>query len=295
MFPSRRFDRTTALFVSLLAISFVVATFDVRADGHGPAGVLREGAQTLFAPAQRAVDVVVRPVLGFVDGVADLAGLRDENARLRARVAELERQVLETEALRRRLAELEAISGLESPGELATVTARVFAGGAGPFDQIRYVDRGSADGLVPGQAVVDEYGFVGRVDQVSANHARIRLVSDPLVSVGVRDQQTNETGIVSGIGGGELRLEMFRATQPVREGDVLVTDGSRYPPGIVVGFVTETARADAGFVLRAAVEPAVPLSEVDFVKIVVGWSPLDASLEETEVVVEVPAIPGTEP
>ena len=58
--------------------------------------------------------------------------------------------------------------------------------GRTPFDHVRYIDKGAKDGIVAGQAVVDEDGLVGRVDLVSANDARIRLITDPLVSVGVQ-------------------------------------------------------------------------------------------------------------
>ena len=73
---------------------------------------------------------------------------------------------------------------------------------------------------------------------------------------------------------------MFRATEPVRAGALVVTDGSRYPPGLVVGAVTTTADAEVGFVLRTQVDPAARLSEIDYVKVIVGFSPIDAGLED---------------
>jgi cell shape-determining protein MreC len=75
---------------------------------------------------------------------------------------------------------------------------------------------------------------------------------------------------------------MFRPLSPVYEGDLVVTDGSRFPPGIVVGLIDSTADAEVGFVLRADVKPAARLSQIDFVKVVVGWSPIDAAIESGE-------------
>ncbi len=272
----------TILFLMLVAVGFIVATFDVRSSGAGVAEVLREGTQSIFTPLQKGVDFVTRPVVGFVDGVANLAGLRDENDRLADRVRELEAQVLATEALEEQVMQLEAINGLEVPGELATVTARMNASGPSAFDNVRYIDKGSKDGIVKGQAVVDEDGLVGRVDLVSAGAARIRLITDPVVSVGVRVLSTNETGFVSGRGDGPLHLEMFRAKEAVYEGDRVVTDGSRFPPGIAVGTIRRTADAEVGFVLRTDVDPAARLSQIDYVKIIVGWSAIDAGLQDDE-------------
>ncbi|MGB5657165.1 MAG: hypothetical protein WBN35_11215, partial [Acidimicrobiia bacterium] len=91
MFPSgRRLDRATALFISLLAVGFLVATFDVRASGDSATTVLRGGAQALAEPIQSGIDFVVRPVVGFVDGISNVAGLRDQNERLEAEVQRLE-------------------------------------------------------------------------------------------------------------------------------------------------------------------------------------------------------------
>jgi rod shape-determining protein MreC len=280
MFSSsgRKIDRVTILFLSLVAVGFIVATFDVRSSGGGTSEVLREGTQSIFTPLQEGVDFVTRPAIAFVDGVSNLAGLREENDRLADQVRELETQVQATDALEEQVVQLEAINGLVVPGELTTVTARITASGPSAFDNVRYIDKGSKDGIVAGQAVVDEDGLVGRVDIVSASAARIRLVTDPIVSVGVRVLSTNETGIVTGRGDGPLRLEMFRAKEPVFEGDRVVTDGSRFPPDIAVGTVFATADAEVGFVLRGEIEPASRLSEIDYVKVIIGWSPIDAGL-----------------
>jgi rod shape-determining protein MreC len=284
MFPNsgRRFDRATILFVGLLVIGFIIATFDVRSRGDGVTDVLREGTQSVFTPFQKSVNWVMNPLVGFVDGMANIAGLRDENERLRFQLREAEAQMRETNTLEEKVEQLELINGLEIADDLTTVTARIYASGTSAFDNVRYIDKGAKDGIIPGQAVVDEDGLVGRVDLVSANDARIRLITDPLVSAGVRVRSTNETGIVSGRGDGPLRLEMFRPLSPVYEGDLIVTDGSRFPPGIVVGTVRTTTDAEVGFVLRADVDPSAHLSQIDFVKVVVGWSPIDAAIEDGE-------------
>ncbi len=281
MFPSgQRFDRVTALFLSLLAAGFVIATFDVRTTDSGAADTLRRGAQALLAPVQRVADAAVSPVVGFFDGVSNLVGLREQNERLEAQIAELELKLRESEALERKVAELEAINDLSPPLELPSVTARVYSSGASSFDQVRFILKGSDDGIAVGQAVVDERGLIGRIDAVTASTARVRLLTDPIVSVGVRVQETNETGVITGLGTGTLRLDMFDASTPVTAGSVVVTDGSRFPPGILVGYVAESADAAVDFVLRTTVEPAAELGKLDYVKVIVGWSPLDAEVDE---------------
>ncbi|MEN8233963.1 MAG: rod shape-determining protein MreC [Actinomycetota bacterium] len=296
MLPSgRRLDRATALFVSLLAVGFLVATFDVRASGESATGILRSGVQTLAEPVQRGIDFVVRPAVGFIDGISNVAGLRDQNERLVAEVGRLEQRLRETAALERRVRELEAINDLAPPEDLAAITARIYSSGASTFDEVRFIDKGSSHGIVEGQAVMDESGLVGRVDLVTPSSARVRLITDPIVSVGVRLQDTNQTGAVTGRGDDLLRLDMFDASEPVREGVVVLTDGSLFPPGIVVGFVNETKAADVGFALRTTVEPAAEFSTLDFVKVVIGWSPLDVDPATGDPLVDAPSFtdPGS--
>jgi rod shape-determining protein MreC len=97
--------------------------------------------------------------------------------------------------------------------------------------------------------------------------------------VGVRVQETGETGVVTGTGGGLLRLDMFDATTAVSQGSVVITEGSRYPPGIVVGYVARSEDAEVDFVLRTDVTPAAGFSQLDYVKVIVAWSPLDTEVE----------------
>jgi rod shape-determining protein MreC len=225
---------------------------------------------------------VTRPVAGFIDGVSNIAGLRDEVDRLRADNDALRSQLTDVATLENRLAELQRVNDLEPPGELATITAQISALSPTDFDQVRWINKGGDDAVAVGQAVIDEDGLVGRIDFVSSGSSRVRLVTDPRLGVGVRNLDTNETGWVEGRGQEGLLLKMFNALKPVEEGQRLVTDGTRFPPGLEVGTVAQAAEAEAGFSLITTADPVIRISELDFVKVIVGWSPLDAVEEEPE-------------
>ncbi len=294
MYSFRRFDRSTFLLITLLVISFLLATFDVRAEGSGIGTTMREGAQTLFSPLQRAMSAATRPVVAFIDGISNIAGLRDENERLRAQVAELSAQIRDRAVLETKVADLEALNDLATPGELAAVSARIASPGSSDFDQIRWIEKGTSDGISVGDAVFDDRGLVGRIDFAFEGSARVLLLTDPSFGVGVRDTSTNETGIVEGQTT-ELSLKMFQAQDPVEEGDLLVTSGSRFPPGIPVGIVKKTATNEAGFALITTVEPLVEVSRLDYVKVIVGWSPLDAGAADEVPIGSAPGLPGFNP
>jgi len=99
--PSWRpsFDRTVSLFLGLVMVSLVMITVDLRASGSGFGGAARDAVQVVFRPIQEAFNAVTDPIVGFVEGISDLVGLRSENERLRDEVAALERELAETESL----------------------------------------------------------------------------------------------------------------------------------------------------------------------------------------------------
>jgi len=108
------------------------------------------------------------------------------------------------------------------------------------------------------------------------------LILDPNVEVSVLDQSTSQAGLIRGDNENDLVLRVFSAEEPAREGSVVITAGSRFPPGITVGTISATASDDAGFGLVTRVEPAVNFSRLDYVKVIVGYSPLDATSVEEE-------------
>lgn len=289
----QRFDRSTSLMIVLVVVGFMLATFDVRSEGAGIGTTMREGVQTLFSPLQDVASAVTRPVVGFIDALSDIASLREENEALRLENEELKARVDQFGSVEAELEQLMELNDLEAPEDLSTVVARIASAGSSGFDHVRYIDKGSSDGISIGNAVIDEQGLVGRVDLVLDDRARVRLIMDPNVEVAVLDRSTSQAGIVRGDNDNDLVLLLFAADEPAREGSVIVTAGSRFPPGITVGTITETAVDDAGFGLVTRVDPAVTFSRLDFVKVIIGYSPLDApSVEEAVEADSEPEVPA---
>jgi rod shape-determining protein MreC len=271
----QRFDRSTSLLIALLVVAFLLATFDVRTAGGGVGTTMREGAQTLFSPLQDAASAVTRPVVGFIDALSDIASLREENEILRDENAALQEEVNQFASIQAEIDHLRDINDLKAPDDLPTVTAQINSPGSSQYDLVRYINKGSVDGISTGDAVIDEHGLVGRVDLVFRRSARVRLIFDPNVTISVMDEVTSQSGLLTG-DNNRLILRVFNAEEPVREGNVIVTAGSRFPPGIVIGTVKETAADDAGFGLDTEVIAAINPARLDFVKVIVGYSPLDA-------------------
>jgi len=262
-------DRPTGVFVGLLVLSLALVTVDLRASGGGLGTTLRDGAQTLFAPVERVVASATRPVADAFENLSNLFSLSADNQRLRAQVADLERQLQETESLQVRVSELEALLGVDPPAGLDSIAAQVLAVGVSEFDQVRVIDKGSDDGVGIDMPVVDEGGLIGRVVAVTGSVSRVRLITDPTIHIAVRIERTGETGVLTGRGSGPMVLELFNTDAAVVEGDLLVTADGRFPAGIPVARVRTAARAEVGFSLRTTADPVAGLTSIDFVRVLV--------------------------
>jgi rod shape-determining protein MreC len=232
-------------------------------------------------PIDRAVLAVTSPVqqaltTGFEGSVAavrnyldlrevrqDNDALRLENLQLRAAVQALGEARMENERLRKLLGYAEAVAGPE-------VTARVVA--VNPVAKLLSVRiaSGENDGVYRGMSVVTPDGIVGQVIRATGGSADVALVTDPQSRVAVRVQRSRARGTAAGTGAGPLRLENMLRTEDVEEGDLIITAGTDgiYPPGLVVGKVTNLEKKEHGMFQGADIVPAVDTSKLEEVLVV---------------------------
>ncbi|MBI1908025.1 hypothetical protein HYS28_01230 [Candidatus Uhrbacteria bacterium] len=156
------------------------------------------------------------------------------------------------------VAELEAIIGYMresgTTGTAARITARSL-----PDAAMVTIDKGSADGIATGMAVVVADGHLfGVVSDVFYGSARVRLVhsrdsSIPATILG----KTRTIGLVEGQEGSVLRMRYIPEDAAIAEGDIVVTSGlaAELPQGIVVGLVTSVISEDTAPFLEALIEP----------------------------------------
>jgi rod shape-determining protein MreC len=235
----------------LVVISITVLAVDLL--GLGPLDALRRGAAGVFSPVRALGDAVFG---GDDDG---------EVARLEARIAELEGAEAQLANTQAELARLQEELGLVPREEIDTVAAEVVGRPISNFDDTIEIDRGADAGIEPGMAVRTGAGLIGVVDVVSFNSARVQLITDTDLEVGVRHSTSGDLGIAHGQGEGRPLLveNGFDVATEVAEGDVFVTsgvEGSVYPPNIPVGTAVEVRPAANPLEQQVVIEP---LAEVD--------------------------------
>ncbi len=193
---------------------------------------------------------------------------------LQARVAELERELAETEAANR-----EAASALEENERLrdllelrqrrrdfvfesAAVTGRTSTS----WEATLTISKGSAHGVAEGDSVITETGaLVGVVDEAGLNWSTVTTIIDPDISVGATVFRTADSGILEGdltlMTQGACRLSYLSAQAELVSGDEVLTSGTGglYPSGLVIGYIEGVYTDPSGLEQYAVLRPAADL------------------------------------
>lgn len=265
-------DHSTPTFVTLVAISLMLMTLDVRSQSEGVMGTIRSGANQLVEPVEKAAAFVVDPLADFFENVVALGDLRNENQALRAELAVLQAESATTADKLERLTELERLLRVELDVKGIASTPANVIGRTDSFDLTFRIDKGEESGVVAGNPVVDANGYlVGRVLESGRGYAIVvPLVADiEAVTVTVGDQ----VGSLRAVIGSDNRhfLDVFDQAAPVLAGQQVVTSTQSFafPPSIPVGEIAEDS-IPVGRALSAPVRGFVDVRRLRFV-LVLAW------------------------
>ena len=189
--------------------------------------------------------------------------LAAENERLRANARDLGLRAMRYEALARENGELRGLRDALPPVADRWLPAEIVNIQLSSLRQRLLLNRGVANGVFKGQAVLDDKGLIGQTTHVGPWSAEVILITDPEHAVPVRVERTGLRTIAVGAGDTtSLALPYLPGNADIKSGDLLVTSGlgGVFPEGYPVARVTE--------VHRDAVQPlaqvrAAPLAHVD--------------------------------
>lgn len=256
----------SACFCLLLSIYILIAAARGQLKNE-PLGAL---LMWILRPLQAVSQGAVNWIADFGENYDTLTGFRAENERLRRRIQNLEverQKLLEAEATNRQLKQLlDFRSHLPAGG----VTASIIANSAASWFQSCQIDKGSADGVRKGMAVVTPLGVVGQIVAVTPRAAKVLLLTDPNSGIDVLVQRTRSRGIVSGSLENGTVLKYMKRSEDVQEGDRLITSGMDgvFPKGLMVGTVIKVRKQHLGLFQFVEVLPAVQTARTENVLVV---------------------------
>src|SRR5512135_3042553 len=203
------------------------------------------------------------------------AALREDNAELRPPTAGPRTRLVSAspDAQRYQAAEAEAerlrhLIGASARIGRPSIPAEIVYAGRDPYSLKVILDKGTQQGVVAGDAVIDDTGVIGQVTRAYPLTSEVTLLTD-------KDHATPVLVLRSGLrviafGGGSSGLLELRYVAPDAEigsGDVLVTSGidGTYPEGLPVAKVARVERDAAHSFARVLCEPTAGVNRGRFV------------------------------
>jgi len=162
------------------------------------------------------------------------------------------------------------MSNIISRGELT--------GSSGEGNQSVIIDKGSADGLFAGLAVISSTAIstssqgvvVGKIINVKEHIAEVYLVTNKNSKLAASIFGGNKTsGIASGELGLMIKMDFIPQTENIKAGDIVATSGleQSISRGLVIGRVTKVSKENNEVWQTATIEPMVDLDALSIVSI----------------------------
>ncbi len=265
------------LLLLLVALALLAIASDRRALARGDreSGWWRGVLLELAAPVQKALTAPVDGTRNAWSHYVALRGVRQENERLRERLAQLEEENLQFREALVEGGRLRTIADMRRDVEVPMRPAQVVGMDVSPWFHSVLVDRGRSDGVHAGMPVVTEDGVVGVITATSPNAARTLLLLDAQSSVDGIVQRSRARGIVRGTGGDGLEFEFFVRGDDVQVGDLVITSGfgGVHPKGSRIGEVVAVHADPTAFAHRAVLRPAVDFGRLEQVFVLLWRGP----------------------
>lgn len=231
-------------------------------------------------------------VSGVYDVAANVTGyinLRDINADLQRRTADLESEVIalreHNRALRQQLLQ-DSLRTTDSLGRFRFILATVVNNSVvNPYNYIT-VNKGRLDSIQPEMGVMDQNGVVGMVNTVSDHHARIISLLNPnfRLSCKLRGNDAFGSLVWDGKSPYEAILEELPKQVRFHKGDTIITSGysAVFPEGIPVGTIIGSTRGEDDNFNTLRIKLLTDFSTLSTVKVISNRDIADIRQAETD-------------
>ena len=208
--------------------------------------------------------------INIIRSARSYAGIYQQNQELRRELQQMKAWKEAALQQEQENARLQDLNNVRLDPKFVKITGVVLADSGSPFRQTVILNIGKRDGIVDGWAAMDGIGLVGRIAGVGERTSRVVLLSDTASRVAVTIESNGQTALLVGDNTSNPLIDFLEDPETVRPGDRVMTsgDGGVFPPGILVGQVTQTQSG------RLRVRLAADMRRLEFL-LVIRHKPLD--------------------
>lgn len=276
--PSNRF------FITLLSVAAAVAVLlSVMTYFSTTSAALPNLAGIVVSPFRSASAAISEAFGKWTGYFTEVDALREENRQLKLQIAEMEEDVRQATFDREENAHLRNVAELrEQRRDLHLESARVLVQDSSNWYSLLTINKGTAQDITVGDAVVTEEGYLlGVVTETGLNWSTIRTILDSESSIGALVFRNGGSALAQGdfslMSEGCLSLSYLGTEPDVVAGDLIVTSGlgGYYPSQLVIGYVEEIRASDNGLAQYAVLRPEMELDGLTQVYVVTSFDIVD--------------------
>ena len=272
-----KFFKTAGIVVLILLVLVLLLTGIGRL--LGGASPLSQFLQAALSPVDKLLGSGVAKLEDIYGYMHDYDQLKEENAALKARIAEMANEVRRSQDANEENERLRTLLNLQRTHmDYAMVDANLISWSTSSWSSAFNIDRGSRDGIEAGDCVITECGYlVGIVTECGRYSSTVRTLLDPRSAVAARMETAGITAVAAGdfalMSQGRLKLTYLQDAGVLIIGDTVLTTGSGgvYPSGLVIGTVADLRLDQGGFTEYGIMDPAVELASLRQVFVIRGY------------------------
>ncbi|MBP6942570.1 MAG: rod shape-determining protein MreC [Candidatus Buchananbacteria bacterium] len=200
------------------------------------------------------------------DLTADVASLQQQLEQAHVDQSELSRLRSENELLRTEL-------GFAQSQPNKYVASEIMTGISDPLSQTLVINRGTADGVATGLAVVTEKGvLIGKVVEANSNYSKVLLLTDVTSRIAATIQnQARTAGLVEGQYGLSIAMTNIPQDQEIKPGDLVVTSGleGQIPRNLPIAKIESVTQIESQIFKTAVLSPVASFANLSHVLVLV--------------------------
>ena len=246
--------------------------------GKAQSGLFDQARMRVTDWMQPVLTKVRAPVQGFdrwMGSISEIFSVYEQYLKLKEENARLRQWRNVAIVLQGRVGRYQTLLHAVPDPKLNTVLARVIGRASRPFLQTMVLDAGRAHHVLPGEAVVDARGMIGRIYLAGERTSWVILLTDINSRIPVtiapsanKDAGGNIQAMMVGDNTSLPNLEMVSRLVTLHAGDQVVSsgDGGLLPPGLPIGTVVADGRDGWRVALLADAAASQDVEVLNFAK-----------------------------
>ena len=227
----------------------------------------------IVSPITKVTYSIGNRVTGFFSDISSISSLKKDNEELEIRVAALEEKNRDLQNLVGQYDFLKTESALLSTTNYRLTSAQIIGKSPENWYDTFTIDKGSNDGIEKNDNVIKgietengviEEGIVGRITDVGDNWSKVISIIDKQSRIAFKIIRTQDGGVLSGNGDGEIMGYLFDSEAQIVPGDEIYTSGlgEVFHQDLYIGVVGEVEEVEEELMKKVIVKPAIDFKKL---------------------------------